>query len=197
MVELLPISFPVPTEPAIASYNYTDVAEGTGVIIFDGYNTEDNAGTITTRLSSNPISSATIESSFTAGVGTLNYDLTVFNSPRTIKGTATVALSAIAVGGTATMRAYIKKVAVGGAVTSLGDNTGGVITLTPKHDVINIPLTQTHFAKGDTLRLTLTSTYVTDCIIGNDPLNRNGASVTPSSTFPTTLKIAIPFKLDL
>ncbi len=34
MADILPTNFPAPTERSIATYNYTDIAEGTGVVIF-------------------------------------------------------------------------------------------------------------------------------------------------------------------
>ena len=39
---LIPQTFPTPTEAAVASYSYTDIAEGTGIQILYGCNS--NAG---------------------------------------------------------------------------------------------------------------------------------------------------------
>ena len=86
MAEVLPVAFPIPGESAIASYSYTDIAEGTGVVSFYGAETYDTTASTKYILTTNSIISNNPE--IISPNGNYDFDLTPFNMPKTIKGTA-------------------------------------------------------------------------------------------------------------
>jgi len=103
----VPIYYPEQPEASIASYNYTDIAEGTGIIKFYGFTTKDNDSVLTYALSTQAFNSDTgnltnadgettghAESKSEANDGTgtykaytaINFNLSPFNTPRVIRG---------------------------------------------------------------------------------------------------------------
>lgn len=89
MADLIPINFPLPPESAIVSYDYTDISEGTGVVVFDGYHhketTNDKYGlTINPIFSNNVWTSANAPADY-AKIIDLDFDLP-FNTPKRIRG---------------------------------------------------------------------------------------------------------------
>jgi hypothetical protein len=211
----------------LATYDYIDIAEGRGVILFKAF-TSNTEGTTDYHLGTEDIYSSDIETvstDFTVGVPYTkvldkDFDLTPFNLPRTIKGTAIIntCFCLVNSGGTGTTRfAYLifkirkysgsteSEIASGqtDTVTYTGYEEGSTISL------VTIPITipQTHFKKGDVLRLTIegwgrvdgSSTQKGKLYIGTDPMNRDGAQIKPSSDDPTSitkLNLYLPFKLD-
>ena len=83
MAEVMPINFPLPSENAVASYNYTDMAEGTGVTVFYLVGaTGDNILT-TQTVYADDIENATAETELTSDYVKLmdtDYDLSPFNN---------------------------------------------------------------------------------------------------------------------
>ena len=215
MAEVMPINFPLPSESAVASYNYTDIAEGTGVTMF--YLAATHGDNI---LTPNQIYSEVIEHSTGAHILTtdfvknmdVDYDLSAFNSPRTVKGTAYINFTGhIWKSGTAVVTAkFTIKVRKwdGTTETEIGNATTAEITDAAgyKLTALAIPLTQTHFAIGDILRVTIEgydkeaapdSTNI--LIVGQDPMNRDGTYIIPSTDNPVSItqaKIWIPFKIE-
>ena len=91
----IPQTFPIPAPQAIASFNFSDIAEGTGVQIFLGYTSELTGGADEHLTTQSSIFSKKIESVFVQSNDTtsrnridLDFDLTTFNFPKTIEGTA-------------------------------------------------------------------------------------------------------------
>lgn len=211
----MPINFPLPSESAVASYNYTDMAEGTGVTMF--YLAATNGDNI---LTPNQIYSDVIE--YSTGAHNLttdfvknmdvDYDLSAFNSPRTVKGTAYINFTGhIWKSGTAVVTSkFTIKVRKwdGTTETEIGNATTAEITDAAgyKLTALAIPLTQTHFGIGDVLRVTIEgydkeaapdSTNI--LIVGQDPMNRDGTYIIPSTDDPVSItqsKIWIPFKIE-
>lgn len=221
----LPEEFPIPSESSIASYNWTDIAEGTGIVKFYGFVVEDSTG-ISYKLSTNPFYSGggidaveteairTSEISFTKIID-LDFDLSPFNLPQTIKGTATInymhfcdgTTGGGSIGGESYIIFKLKKNDVEIAsvqsdtfVIALAEGDVGEI----KCVQITVPLTP--FKKGDVLRITVeiwakrveaNAPYI---VFGHDPQNRDGTKIKPSSDDPTSMtkfEVFIPFKLDL
>lgn len=211
----MPINFPLPSESAVASYNYTDMAEGTGVTMF--YLAATNGDNI---LTPNQIYSDVIE--YSTGAHNLttdfvknmdvDYDLSAFNSPRTVKGTAYINFTFHQwKSGTAVVTSkFTIKVRKwdGTTETEIGNATTAEITDAAgyKLTALAIPLTQTHFGIGDVLRVTIEgydkeaapdSTNI--LIVGQDPMNRDGTYIIPSTDDPVSItqtKIWIPFKIE-
>jgi hypothetical protein len=205
MAEVLPVAFPIPGESAIASYNYTDIAEGTGVVSFYGAQTYDTTATTKYILTTESITSNNPEILNPSGV--YSFNVTAFNMPKTIKGTAYLSFGRYmnAIGGTIyTVDAKLQKDS-GGTVTDCSNtfrsdslNANGIW----KMSLMAIPLTQTHFKKGDILRLYLTINGPGngEWAFGCDPTGRSGTYITSALTAPsmtTKMTLNVPFKLDL
>jgi hypothetical protein len=207
---------------AITSYNYTDIADATGMRLFYGAAQTSSVST-TYFLSQNQIYSSAIElvplSQITFGadgiVGTWDLDLTAFNANQILRGTAIFnicfAVTALVSTGNHHFGHIVAKLRKWDGVTimELGSVTSATTGGTPAKTItcLTIPITQTPFKKGDVLRLTLEAWGHTDAAtntgmvtIGTDPMNRDGTYIKPSTDTPTSttqLKIWIPFNLDL
>ena len=201
----VPVTYRTGGEGAIASYNYTDVAEGTGVIAFQGFNVGTSGAIVSTKyiLGTQTLYSYEVESAVTSTTA-YPFNLSAFNLPKTVKGTATLRFSVQYNGNiteNANFVAEIFKVS-GGTPASMGSactdslTSGGSAII--KNIVLRINLNETPFKKGDNLRITITP-YLTQgtAVLAHDPANRDGTIITPATTYPTKLEAHIPFKLDL
>jgi len=202
-------------EPVLANYSYTDIADGTGVIEFDGFASTDSAGT-TYHLTNKPLfsSPATIQASGGGNLdATLTFNLTPFNIPRYLQGTAVVRYSVVAANtsaGTTTFTEYLTIQHVRGAVvTDLGTTTTGTnsvagdTNISRSTRILRIALTSKQFARGDILRLTLryvlTRTGGANYVLAFDPLEKDqaqGTATLVSATNPTSLKLNVPFRIN-
>lgn len=208
MADVLPIAFPIPGENSIASYSYNDIAEGTGILKLYGFVTQDSVSK-KYKLSENPLYSDMIEVNNSDAM-TIDFNLSEFNLPRTLGGTAMLNAAVginLAVGGSATghIDITISKVS-GGAATTIATAASPTMTAPPTTlkiicTAINLP--QTHFKKGDILRLTTYFNWANlagtnGMVIGTDPQNRDGTYIKPSTDKTTTkLEFYVPFKLNL
>lgn len=220
---LIPQIFPSTPEAAIASYSFTDIAEGTGVVVFLGSDTDDD-GTVTYSLSQNAVYSAnvTTEGNGTSGVEKLidvDFDVT-FNLPKRIKGKIIANIPIISgheSTGNKEGTAYaILKVRHwdGTTETEIASNTkskvtSGLASSDTQQDVLNVEVDapQTHFKKGETLRLTVEIWAATQAGSGlqvglmHDPKNRkpldySGGNDTGDFII-SILSFNVPFVLDL
>ncbi len=188
------ITYPPPPPNAIATFAFTDIAEGTGVFLFQGFNA-NLAGTISYNLTGdNALFSQTVQTGLVSNTPK-NYDLSPFNLPKVIKGTAIVRFSTKGALSTETVSVKLQRVS-GVDVTDVGSQN---ITIdgTPENTCTVMSLTTTHFKKGDILRLRIMAVNTNDLTIGNDPANRDGAEITPAATYPTKLEAYVPFRIDL
>ena len=190
---------PIPTiyrkasEAAIASYSYTDIAEGTGVTQFWLYSSQNSVG-LDYHINSNSCFSASTETVCT-GV-TIDFDLPPFNLPKNIKGTAIINLCYRIDGasGSGSMSVTLKKysgtteTSISSAVSSPDANAAPA---TYTHWTFHIPITTiAHFKKGDILRVAITGTGNGSGVpnIQHDPKGTAGQKDS---------NIFIPFVLDL
>ena len=215
----MPINFPLPSENAVASYDYYDIAEGTGMKMF--YLVSVHGDYI---LTENPIYAETVE--YNTGESALtteftkimdvDYDLSSFNFPKTVKGTAVCSFSFFGCKRSGTA-ATTTKITVrvrkwdGVTETEIGNATTGDLTTSGfvyKTTSLIIPLTETNFKIGDILRVTVEGwgkeaagyDSTLEIGIGQDPMNRDATRLKPSTDDPvstTVSKIWIPFKIDL
>lgn len=183
MADTLPINFPLPPESSIASYDYFDLADGTGLKQYycgAGANSTitigDNFGHISSIadgiLFDNPF-----YAELAAGKGdlhvtsantsdgmsiTLTFDLAPFNIPRIIGGFAYLQLSVYRNNtgtNTSQFSAVYQKVASGGGTTDLNTTTQFTFAKNQSSTkFVRQQLTQTAFARGDKLRLVITIT---------------------------------------
>ena len=207
-------------EKAIASYDYTDIASAEGVINFYPYQVYDGDNSqILNKLNNLIKRSRTIEIlEVTGGAGSQNItcDLSEFNLPRSIEGTAYAnGTSAVFyVSGstpTKTITITIKfQKWDGSTATDIADNkaedwepTADSSTQTFNW-IIPITIPRTHFKKGETLRIIISTSWtvsgggVWGYGVGLDPYNRDGTYITPSTDdVVTKTELSVPFKIDL
>jgi hypothetical protein len=162
MADVLPINFPIPTEAAITSYDYFDLAEGTGIVAFYGFATGITGGTYEYLLTTN-------SSQFSARKAyanhlddtTLTFDVS-FNQPKVLKGTAYIkipfyfSLNSKTTSFEVTLYHYDGTTETAITSTIEGEDlvssaSGGEMQML--QEIIKLPITQTSFKSGDTLRL--------------------------------------------
>lgn len=189
----VPQAYGVINEGGLVNYDYYDISEGTGIVVFYGHvgMTINSSPAIvyTGFLSKDIIPTYTLEIS-TGSVST--FTLPAFNTPKIMQGTARLAImvkSASLINVTANIKKNSTTIATGSSYIGGGDEY-----------VLNIDLVvpKTKYEIGDVLSLELTTSSST-VTIGVDPQNRDSTNFTPS-TDPkqtTQLKLYIPFKIDL
>ena len=203
------------SSPSIASYDYTDLASGTGIQTFYIANGEISTGDQLFLTEQTLISNDKLRTYFVSIGGSIggvwtkvideDYDLTLFNVPKQIKGKLTVQ---IPFGGHrvegGTLRIIVK-------LAKYSGTTETIIATLQSQDVAmangynNLPglmtgaITETHFSTGDILRVIVelwghslgnTNEWI---YFGCDPSNTQyDANITQ-----TQAKILVPFKLDI
>ena len=210
-------------ERAISSFDYYDIAEGTGIKSFYILKIWED-GVEKNIISSQSIYSSSIEhsdgpdvvgTSYTKTMDT-DFDLSPFNLPKTIEGDAYISFSwwvtyTVSAAPYWYYNIIVKKVS-GGVETTMGSSSSEVIGVasngTATQTSLKIALANTHFKKGDILRVTFegwakntegvdpTATFK----FGVDPQNRDGDNIVPSTDDPATTtkcQLYIPFVLDL
>ena len=217
-------------ERAISSFDYLDIVDGTGMVEFDlavtSYGNKQILTTQSTQIYSSLIETADIYDSTPTSDSTKSmdedFDLTAFTTPRNIKGTGLMSFTwKTSNDGTGTkytdtyINVIVKRVS-GATETTVGTGrtalertaAGGSSRQT---ETIYLTLTDTHFAAGDILRVTVESWTSREggielypnqtTVIAHDPQNRDGTIIKPSTdTAPVSItktKIWIPFKIDL
>lgn len=171
MANTLPLNIPVPASASIASFNYTDIAEGTGVVKFYGASRNAN-GTTDYFLTTSPVYSDDIILS--GAIPTGNFDRVLaksydvkFNRPQNLKGIAYLNLSIGASVGTARdgdtkifVSGAILKISGATAITDITTAVSGAVLLFPtvnhydRSCLIPLAINGTkHIKGGETLRL--------------------------------------------
>jgi hypothetical protein len=214
----MPVNFPIPSEVAIASYDYQDVADGTGIVSFYGSKVVYNAVT-DYILTSDVIFSSEVKLDYT-GIGggasfalAIDYDFDVmFNVPKRVKGIARINDGwgvATDSATPSTLEAYIifkLRKWDGSTETEIANITTETLSIgddESSYKVLNLPVeiaTLVNFKIGETLRLTV-EVWVKGSGAGNhhtflgyDPKDR----IEDTEVLDTTqLKLNIPFILDL
>ena len=210
-------------ENIIASYTFTNLIEGDGAVIFYAGSALDDSATELYLLRSQTYGSHDIETTSLTGVLTdsfvkvkeINYDLSPTKIGQTITGRGLIELTFAVKGHASTnVWGYIigKLIKDDGSETVI--STGQTDTLQvaganwkTQRTTLILDITETKLKKNDTLRLSLEGwakrdsgggSYSGYIGWGQDPLNRDGSHIVPSSTTDTTqLKMTIPFKINL
>jgi hypothetical protein len=172
-------------EPAIASYNYTDIINGFGYATLYPLVTETNGGK-DYFISPTALASAgteRLDASTTPGTD-YTFNSSTFNSPRILKGTA---LASGYLNYTTTSDTVIKikfqKVS-GATVTDVSSQITSQSAGSPQPFLMKIPLTTTHFKIGDSLRMVAT-------VIGHSSGN------VPVYSTSNSFVLKVPFDIDL
>lgn len=201
-------------ERALANYNFTDIASGTGIVIYNGANAINSAGT-TYFLTANIIEAGSV-TAHSSGNQDNDYDVT-FNLPQRVKGDAiinitlggnAVASTDLIINLTATLKHYdgTTETTMGTAQTTTNIQPIQAAAKLSKRMCFKIPITtQVNFKKGETLRLTIATAKTQGAGqygYGHDPANRNddletAANQIISDDDNTNLEVHIPFQLDL
>jgi len=194
-------------DPIIASYDFVDVAEGTGIVLFYGLTTFE-AKTYGFRLSREVMRSQLIDSNLTSGIAApveedLNFDLTPYNLPQVVKGTAylncclgTGGAQGFASGSIIRLRGVTE--------TLIGQASSAILLTGTKQMLMKIICTETEFKKDDVLRLKLgvvktAGNDTTTIELGHDPANRDADNYIKPVTVAndtTQVKLWVPFKID-
>lgn len=184
-------------EQAIASYDYFDISEGTGIQVFylqvvTGVSAEQYL------IMKNPLWQFGATTSGVTTTGSHTFSLAPFNAPKIVKGTAYISLNVRKVpAGNDNMTFNLQKNGVTIAtVTKVLPSDAGYILGLP----VTIP--QTKFSVGDVLGLDIVCANASTKY-GIDPFNRDDTTISgwfaPSSQpeQTTQFKLYIPFRLDL
>ena len=204
--------------PVVASFDYSDIAEGTGTNDYYLFSTLDDTA-IDYHISKDQTKrSSNIEYSQTVGSGGSNsadYDLSIFNLPQTIEGTAYISGSAGIeyVSGATPNKTLVITCKIrkwdGTTETEIASNSSttfvGVANSNPVYFNYLFPITipNTFFAKGETLRVSIDTLWTADgggawtYHYGTDPTNRDGSFLTATADTTTITKVSIPFDLNL
>lgn len=188
----------------IPVFQFTDIAAGTGVVQYFGAVSKDpDVGHI---LSEQQVYTAQRETSVPSGGPiVLNFDLTPFNLPRTAKGTAIVSCAVWCLDSGDPIRIKVTMKKVSAATTSISSQITSedvAITLGAKMVLLKIPLTETHFKRGDILRMELILDLTTVGAIGHSPNNLPGelritSEVIAADNIVTILKLNMPYRIDV
>ena len=126
----IPEEFRVDPEAAIASFAFTDIAEGTGVQIFLGVASTVDSTVDHHLISSGDVHSQPISTSRSStGTTTIDFDTSVFNLPRTVRGTAffSAGMGDVEGGGSCQLNAELFIVDSASNARSIGENVSGQV----------------------------------------------------------------------
>ena len=186
-----------------ANYDYVDVAEGTGVVVFNLCYTETSSGEQYLLTSQSPYSAQM--GIVTSSTVTRNFDAIAFNMPKVIKGTAYLNVGHYVLSNGAESYVKVKIIKVSGGVatdcssqiSSAQLNSNGVHRM----HLIPIALTETNFERGDILRCEIIlNSSNNDVEVGADPMGRDGTYITSALTSPTMTtksRLFMPFRIDI
>jgi len=198
--------------PVLANYDYFDIAEGTGVVIFYGAEHEEGGvkgyflSNIPTYSNSVMVRTNPTSTSYTK-LKDNDFDVT-FNTPKNINGKLRVALTLGSLITTATGYSYVIVKARhwdGTTETELGSGTTKTLTASGAVDSVptntEIDIDDVHFAAGETLRITIElwgkkseAGTVGNMGYGCDPKNRK--SVFKKDDDTSVMEVMVPFKFQ-
>lgn len=204
----------------LTNYNFTDIVEGTGIGVFDGFQTVDSTGTLY-KLGVSPVYTAIRNTPTTAYESNdenlkkfdIDFDLADFNTQRTVSGTGRIIFTGYTKygGGASGSSSYfivkVKKVS-GSTETVIGtvQTATNTVDNTPKLYVLNVALTQESFNVGDFIRLTIEAWGLTSpagvrtlqMVVCTDPRNADNSPYSVPSTDSTTSRLIFmcPFLIE-
>ena len=177
------------SQPAVASYDWTDIANGSGNSVFYLLKSKNSAGDDYSLVTTNLVAGIGGASAVGwASTSYVSFDSTPFNSPRTMKGIAyfTGQFNYISDAGsvTATLCHYD-----GTTETTIGAETVNDTVNLDYTFCLSFDVTDKNFKKGDILRVKV-KTSREDIYISVDPSGTQPGSILPA-------KIVAPFKIEL
>jgi hypothetical protein len=207
MADQLPVNFQIPAEGAVASYNWTDVASGSGYVTYYLGGILTTYFMSETRFYSGHASGGSY-TSFTLNAASpimdKDFDILI-NRPITIKGLAIINVPFLKnnVGGDQNLKVYIRKwtgVVETDIVSATGSSANDVTTAQVLGCLLTVPTTT--FKKGEYLRITIqieqTSAVAYSGWVAHDPMEVAIAGDTsPFDTVTRQLVAQIPVRIEL
>ncbi len=209
-------------ERVLATFDFFDVADGTGFVKY--WLSASSSPATDYHLGTEQVYSTVIDTKGTSTTSStkiidLDFDLTSFNLPRTIRGTALVqsTLKVSSAAGTTIntvfMQTRIRKWDGTNETEIAVARSQNVVQIngTIGHEMILFPITipKTHFRKGETLRVTVELWGIKGVAdgasfswFGHDPQNRDSKQLglDPSTDDPVSINkthIFIPYDIDI
>lgn len=201
MADQLPVNFIIPSEGAIASYNFTDIAAGTGIVTY--YLGRMVSPFFLTNIQQIYSDVYTQSTTLTGNGDFFDQDHDVFiNRPITIKGDCYVnyATNVSASNGDIALTAKLRKWD-GSTETEIASGTGGASSATGQRMMLaKITVSSaTTIKKGEYLRLTILFTKTnhtgnSTLTLAYDPAGRTDANF---SVIGTTSKLLLPVRIEI
>jgi hypothetical protein len=202
MADLLPNNFPLPAENVISTYQYNDIADGTGIVNFYFYKASDKDGDVY-KLGTEVVPSEEIEVLLQNDAPkTYTFYSGQFNTPRILKGNIIITWSQRATGNGANDTTSWKVYHYDGSTSTQIGDTYSFTTNDNADKVAIIPITtEVNFKIGDSIKVELLlsgGTAGRTTAWGIDPEDRDGTYVIPSTQQSHTAStIRIPFKIEV
>jgi len=163
--------FPVTARRVIQSYNYLDLAEGTGVVRYQLFATKDSAATefiiipdsqTADIITKDGSSTGTTASSTFVQVIDQDFDMSAYNFPRNVRGKVYLQFRHSLDGAGATSCEGYSIIKIMNGATELGSVQTSTIILTEagplaEDEMCMIELSEKHFKKGENLTVTIES----------------------------------------
>jgi len=202
----VPRTYRKSVEKAIASYDFTDIANGEGVVVYYGCKNDDKF-----FLTSKEMPSKLAWTYSTASGEMFNEDMDlVFNRPQRIKGNLIASIPLLYIVGSSKEFTAVITISHfdGSSATQIGQETDTTITgsasLPPPSRILCIEIADLnqHFKKGESLRInvTISSSGGADGsgrYVGHDPIGRSGDGSSENEILETKMRFYVPFDLDL
>ncbi len=176
--------------PILTSFNFTDIAEGTGIINFYLSHYKEVTTSFPIMVQNAETYSSSGDRNLSNGVD-IDFDLTPFNLSKTIIGVTNISLWVKSTNPAPTITFTLRRVS-GGVETTMGSTTMAVLGLTAQFLARIVIADRVNFKKGDFIRLSMQKNNATICFIGTDPTNGATSNFIVGRTRTT---IAIPFDL--
>lgn len=208
-------SFIKSSEGSLASYDWTDLGEGTGIVELYGF-TNDAAGTLgyildknAMELSQEGIVATGDEVRTDISTTATTFSLNAFNMPKVIKGICYINFTWILRNNAAPVATAKVTVAIykNASLLVTGDTQTFTIAAAPATtahtEVVALTIPITNFKKGDIFKVKFTGVQVTGNItvfLHHDPYNKDFTSTTPNvtaATNTTRLRVYVPFRIDV
>ena len=191
---------------SIVSFDFVDIAEGTGTIVYHGLVSEIS-GASSFKLSQTDDFSSLIETTETTfpATTTMDFDSPPFNLQRVLKGIASASIPFYMAQGNANYAHVTAEMFVvnSGVATSISDEVFSTNTVAGgegKQMFLPMPLTQTILKVGEQVRCTVklvTRDGAVNANVGHDPQGRDGTNITTANKMSSIMKVNIPFRVDL
>ena len=175
------------SQPAVASYDWTDIAEGTGIVTFYLIEVRDNTGDIF-KLIPSQIEGSEQGANGWSSTSYVSFDTTPFNAPRVMKGWAFFSgeVNHTGTNGTITATLYHYD---GTTETAIGTEATSSSKTGDWNFCLAFNVSRKHFKKGDMIRLKV-KTSAAAIYLNLDPSKTTGVGTQPP-------RLSVPFEINV